>query len=68
VPTSPRLAEALDLGHEDSRIRWLNQRTDSWFNRFRRLLIRWEKKVNNYLAVLSFAAAYTAFRAAKVFG
>jgi len=37
-------------------------------NRFRRLLIRWEKKVANYLAMLEFACAFIAFRAAKVFG
>ncbi len=32
--------------------RWVVERTRSWLNRFRRLLIRWEKKVENYLAVL----------------
>jgi putative transposase len=48
--------------------RWLNERTHSWFNRFRGLLIRWEKKAENYLAALHFAAAYTAFRTARVFG
>ncbi|AKB47815.1 Mobile element protein [Methanosarcina sp. Kolksee] len=26
--------------------RWVVERTHSWLNRFRRLLIRWEKKVN----------------------
>lgn len=43
-------------------------RTHSWMNRFRRLLIRWEKKVANYLAMLEFACAFIAFRSAKVFG
>jgi hypothetical protein len=37
-------------------------------NRFRRLLIRWEKKVENYLAMLKFACAYIAFHMAGVFG
>ena len=27
--------------------RWIVERTHSWLNRFRRLLIRWEKKVEN---------------------
>ncbi len=27
--------------------RWVVERTHSWLNRFRRLLIRWEKKVEN---------------------
>jgi transposase len=48
--------------------RWVVERTHSWMNRFRRLLIRWEKKVENYLAMLEFACAFIAFRAAKVFG
>jgi Putative transposase of IS4/5 family (DUF4096) len=29
----------------------------SWMNRFRRLLIRWEKKVENYEVMLHFACA-----------
>ena len=32
--------------------RWVVERTHSWMNRFRRLLIRWEKKEENYLAML----------------
>lgn len=43
--------------------RWAVERTASWFNRFRRLLIRWEKKVANYLALLHFACAWIAYRA-----
>ena len=48
--------------------RWVVERTHSWMNRFRRLLIRWEKKVDNYLAMVHFACAYITFRAAGVFG
>ena len=48
--------------------RWVNERAHSWINRFHRLQIRWEKKVANYTALLPFAAAWSAFRAAKVFG
>jgi putative transposase len=32
--------------------RWVVERTHSWLNRSRRLLVRWEKKVENYLAFL----------------
>ena len=32
--------------------RWVVERTHSWMNRFRRLLIRWEKKIENYIAML----------------
>jgi putative transposase len=48
--------------------RWVVERTHSWMNRFRRLLIRWEKKVPNYKAFLHFACAWITFRAAGVLG
>ena len=48
--------------------RWVVERTHSWLNRFRRLLIRWEKKVQNYLAMLHFACAWITFRALGVVG
>jgi putative transposase len=48
--------------------RWVVERTHSWMNRFRRLLIRWEKKEENYVAMLHFACAWITFRAAGVFG
>ena len=37
--------------------RWVVERTHSWMNRFRRLLIRWEKKEDNYIAILHFVCA-----------
>ncbi len=48
--------------------RWIAERTHSWLNRFRRLLIRWEKKVENYVAMLHFACAWITFRASGVVG
>ena len=36
--------------------RWVVERTHSWMNRFRRLLIRWEKKSANYVGLLHLAA------------
>ena len=48
--------------------RWVVERTHSWMNRFRRLLIRWEKNVDNYLAMLQFACACITFRPLGVFG
>jgi len=48
--------------------RWVVERTHSWFNRFRRLLIRWEKKSVNYVAFLHFACAVMTYRAAGVLG
>lgn len=34
----------------------------SWLNRFRRILIRWDKKPGNYLAMLHFARAIITWR------
>ena len=48
--------------------RWIVERTHSWMNRFRRLLIRWEKNVDHYVAFLHFACALIAFRASGLFG
>lgn len=48
--------------------RWVVERTHSWMNRFRRLLIRWEKQADNYLAMLHFACAIITLRACDVFG
>ncbi len=48
--------------------RWVVERAHSWMNRFRRLLVRWDKKPENYLAFLHFACGLIAFRAAGLFG
>jgi len=48
--------------------RWVVERTPSWMNRFRRILVRWEKKPAHYLALLHFACALIACRAAGLFG
>ena len=51
--------------------RWVVERTHSWMNRFRRILIRWEKKAVNYclyLALLHLVCAYITFRKAGRMG
>lgn len=48
--------------------RWVVERAHSWMNRFRRILIRWEKKSQNYIAFLHFACGLIACRAAGLFG
>jgi putative transposase len=37
--------------------RWVVERTHSWLNRFRALLIRWSKTPENHLALLHLACA-----------
>ena len=46
--------------------RWVVERTHSWMNRFRRLLVRWEKKPQNYIAMLHIACAYITFKQAGI--
>jgi len=41
--------------------RWVVERAHSWMNRFRRLLVRWDKKPQNYLAFLHFACGLMLF-------
>ena len=62
--------EAQELAKEAGKRarRWVVERTHSWMNRFRRILVRWEKKSQNYIAFLHFACALIAFRAAGLFG
>jgi transposase len=48
--------------------RWVVERTHSWMNRFRRVLIRWDKNVHNYLAFLHMACAYITYRQAGLLG
>lgn len=48
--------------------RWVVERTHSWLNRFRRILIRWEKKAENYLGLLHLACAIITYRRAGVLG
>ena len=54
--------------HRGKPRRWKVERTHSWLNRARRLLIRWEKKVANYLGFLHLQFAIVALRTAKVLG
>ena len=61
-------AQALKQDAQKRARRWVVERTHSWMNRFRRILIRWDKKPENYIAFLHFACALIAFRAAGLFG
>ena len=48
--------------------RWVVERTHSWMNRFRRILVRWEKKAANYLALLHLVCAIITYRAISLMG
>ena len=42
--------------------RWVVEVSHSWFNRFRKILVRYEKLADTYLALLHMAAAIIAYR------
>src|SRR5579871_1534856 len=42
--------------------RWVVERTLSWLSRWRGLLIRWDKKADNYLAMLKLACGLLWYR------
>lgn len=67
VPSKGTAGKQKQHPHGQAR-RWKVERTHSWVNRARRLLIRWEKKVANYLAFLHLQFAITTLRTAGVLG
>jgi putative transposase len=42
--------------------RWVVERTNSWHNRFRKLLVRYEKNSTNYLALVQLACCLILYR------
>ena len=68
VPKSPDEAQAVKRRAGHKARRWVVERTHSWMNRFRGILIRWNKKPENYIAMLHFAFALITYRATGLFG
>jgi transposase len=62
----PRGEEAQALKREagSKARRWVVERAHSWMHRFRRPLVRWDKKPANYVALLHRACGLIALRAA----
>lgn len=50
--------------HRGKPRRWVVERTGSWHNRFRGLLIRWERKAAHYEANVQLASALIALQQA----
>lgn len=48
--------------------RWVVERTHSWLNRFRRILIRWEKDDLYYQGMLHLACGIIVYQQSSVFG
>lgn len=66
----PRGEEARDIKRSARKKarRWVVERSHSWLNRFRRILIRWEKKPENYIAMLHLACGVITWRATGLLG
>ena len=60
--------EAAELKREPNRRarRWVVEVTHSWFNRFRKLLVRYEKLDRSFLALNHLVASIMAFRKIKL--
>lgn len=54
--------KALERNPDFRARRWVVEVTHSFFNRFRKLLVRYEKKAVNYMALLQFACAVIVWR------
>jgi putative transposase len=48
--------------------RWVVERSHSWMNRFRRILIRWEKRPDTYVAMIHLACAVITWKACGLLG
>lgn len=55
-----------EAGHKARR--WVLERTHSWFNCFRRILVRWEKAWESALGLLHLVGAVVTDRAARLLG
>jgi putative transposase len=68
VPKDPAEAQATKRKAGHKARRWVVERTHSWLNRFRGILLRWCKKPENYIAMLHFAFAIITYRCAGLSG
>jgi transposase len=48
--------------------RWVVERAHSWMNRFRRILVRWEKRPDTYIALLHLVCALITWRSCGLLG
>ena len=54
--------KALAKEEEAKARRWIVERIHDWLNRFRRVLVRWEKLPENYLALLHLTCTIIVWR------
>jgi putative transposase len=52
IPHTGEEQRIKNIIHMTTTRRWVVERTNSWHNRFRKLLVRYEKKAENYLGLI----------------
>lgn len=68
IPPKGKAAQQVKRKARAKARRWVVERTHSWMNRFRGILIRWSKKPENYIAMLHMALAFIIYRRMRLFG
>ncbi len=68
IPSRGEEAKELKRKARAKARRWVVERTHSWMNRFRGILIRWSKKAENYIAMLHMSFAFIIYRRMELFG
>lgn len=65
IPATPSAATPLPAPGDPARHpprRWVVEVAHSWLNRFRRLLVRWERQAQHYLGFVQLAACLIIYR------
>ena len=64
VPLRPPASAKIEVTPEKRHParRWIVERTHAWHNKFRRLLGRWEKKLEHYYAMIDLASVLIIWR------
>jgi putative transposase len=62
VKTRGEEIEAKKINPKCKARRWVVEVSHSWFNRFRKILVRYEKRSDTYMALLHMVAAIIAYR------
>ena len=68
IPAKGKEAQKVKRQARAKARRWVVERTHSWMNRFRGILIRWSKKPANYIAMLHLAFAFIIYGRMELFG
>jgi hypothetical protein len=63
LPQGPGEPPMVGVVHGKPR-RWVVERTGAWLNRFRCLLVRWERRAENFLGLLHLGCALIAYQQA----